>query len=298
MDWIDQKSEIQPIDLPLFEEKKVRVSILREDKLHPYISGNKFRKLKYNILEANRLGVKTILTFGGAYSNHIAATAAAGKSFGFKTIGVIRGEEIEEKIDQNPTLLQAQKDGMQFKFISRAAYRNKENPDFLNDLKHKFGEIFILPEGGTNTLAVKGCEEILDNRTDEFDTICCTVGTSGTISGIINSLKINQITLGFPALKNANFLHNEIKKYTLNTNYELINTYHFNGYAKVSAELINFVTDFYQKTEIPLDLIYTGKMMFGIMDLIKNDYFAPNSKILVIHTGGLQGNKGFGLDLV
>ncbi len=298
MRWLDQESEIELIDLPILKEKKITLGILREDQLHATISGNKYRKLKYNFLEADRLNLSEIVTFGGAYSNHIAATAAAGKLFGVKTIGIIRGEELVDKIDDNPTLKQAQKDGMQFEFISRNLYREKSNPEYLQKLKEQFPNAFIVPEGGTNALAVKGCEEILNHQTQDFDYICCAVGTGGTISGIINSAEKHQKVLGFPALKNADFLYNEINQFTLTTKYELINAYHFNGYAKVSEELINFVKDFFVSTKIPLDLIYTGKMVYGILDQIKNNYFKENSKILIIHTGGLQGNIGFGLNLV
>ena len=298
MKWLDHESKIELIDLPILKEKKITLGILREDQLHPTISGNKYRKLKYNFLEADRLNLSEIVTFGGAYSNHIAATAAAGKLFGVKTIGIIRGEELIDKINDNLTLKQAQKDGMQFEFISRNLYREKSNPEYLQKLKEQFPNAFIVPEGGTNALAVKGCEEILNHQTQDFDFICCAVGTGGTISGIINSAEKHQKVLGFPALKNADFLYNEINQFTLTTKYELINAYHFNGYAKVSEELINFVKDFFVSTKIPLDLIYTGKMVYGILDQIKNDYFKENSKILIIHTGGLQGNIGLGLNLV
>lgn len=298
MHWPEQKAEIETINLPILTEKNIRLSILREDTLHPTISGNKYRKLKYNLLEANRLNHKKIITFGGAFSNHIAATAAAGAEFGFETIGIIRGDELATKKDLNPTLQLAQENGMTLKFIDRTSYRNKTAQSFLETLQQEFGEAFIIPEGGTNSLAVKGCEEIIDERMQDFQYICCPVGTAGTISGIIKSLQNNQIALGFPALKNSDFLHNEIKKFTLFTNYELINDFHFNGYAKVSEELINFVKTFYHQTKIPLDLVYTGKMLFGLISMIENDYFLPNTTILAIHTGGLQGNKGMGLDFV
>ncbi len=298
MHWPEQKAEIETINLPILTEKNIRLSILREDTLHPTISGNKYRKLKYNLLEANRLNYKRIITFGGAFSNHIAATAAAGAEFGFETIGIIRGDELATKKDLNPTLQLAQENGMTLKFIDRTSYRNKTAQSFLEALQQEFGEAFIIPEGGTNSLAVKGCEEIIDERMQDFQYICCPVGTAGTISGIIKSLQNNQIALGFPALKNSDFLHNEIKKFTLFTNYELINDFHFNGYAKVSEELINFVKTFYHQTKIPLDLVYTGKMLFGLISMIENDYFLPNTTILAIHTGGLQGNKGMGLDFV
>jgi len=265
--------------------------IKREDLLHPEISGNKFRKLKYNLFQAKAENQHTLLTFGGAFSNHILAVAAAGKEFNFKTIGIIRGEELVSKIDENPTLQKAQKFGMQLEFVSREAYRNKTEVDFLEKLKVKFGSFYLLPEGGTNELAVKGCEEILTNEDEDFDFICCAVGTGGTISGIINCSKPSQQVLGFPALK-GNFLREDIHKFTKKNNWNLITDYHFGGYGKVTETLIQFINDFKKENDIFLDPIYTGKMVFGVIDLINKNYFPKGSKILLIHTGGLQGIKG------
>lgn len=258
---------------------------------HPFISGNKLRKLKYNVLEAKKLKKETLLTFGGAYSNHIAAVAYAGKEYGFKTIGIVRGEELVSSINQNPTLTFAQNCGMEFKFVSREQYRSKDNLLFLNQLKEEFETSYILPEGGTNALAVKGCEEILEDADAAFDYICCPVGTGGTISGLINSSFEHQKIIGFPALK-GDFLNKEITKFASKTNWELHLDYHFGGYAKVTDELIAFINTFKLKYKIPLDPIYTGKMMFGICDMIQNGYFEKNAKILAVHTGGLQGIAG------
>ena len=268
------------------------IDILREDLNHPLIQGNKFRKLKYNLEMAQQLKSKELLTFGGAFSNHILATAAAGKAFGYKTLGIIRGEELAFK-KLNSTLSQAQQFGMELHFISRADYRLKDSVPFLEKLNKKFPNSYIIPEGGTNEFAVEGCEEILDERTKAYDYICVPVGTAGTISGIIRASEDDQTILGFPALKNADFLNETIKKFTLKSNYKFVNTYHFGGYAHFSSELITFVNRFYAETKIPLDPIYTGKMMFGINDLIKKDFFSKNSRILAIHTGGLQGIEGF-----
>ncbi|WP_245766516.1 1-aminocyclopropane-1-carboxylate deaminase/D-cysteine desulfhydrase [Pustulibacterium marinum] len=268
-----------------------RLILLPEYKNHPFISGNKLRKLKYNVLKAKDMGLKTIVTFGGAFSNHIAATAAAGKEYGFKTIGVIRGEELVSKIDENPTLAFAKDLGMQFKFVSRSAYREKSSELFLNQLEQEFGAFYLLPEGGTNELAVKGCEEILCDSTKDFDFICVPVGTGGTISGLINASEPRQTILGFPALK-GEFLQNDITTFVTKTNWKLIHDYHFGGYAKVNYELIQFLNSFYEETQIPLDPIYTGKMVYGVYDLLEKGYFPENSKILLVHTGGLQGIKG------
>jgi len=273
------------------ENTNVTLYIKREDLLHPYVSGNKFRKLKYNLVQAKSENKKTLLTFGGAFSNHILAVAAAGNVQGFKTIGIIRGEELKDKIAENPTLKKAQDLGMVFEFVNREIYREKSNPKFIQQLADKFEDFYLIPEGGTNDLAVKGCEEILTATDEKFDYICCAVGTGGTTSGLINCSKNSQQVLGFPALK-GDFLREDICKFVSKSNWDLITDYHFGGYAKVSEELILFINDFYQKHKVPLDPIYSGKMLFGVMDLISKNYFPENSKILVIHTGGLQGITG------
>ncbi len=283
--------ENQSIHLPLLTKNEVSLHIKREDRIHPLISGNKYRKLKYNLINAKEKGFDTLLTFGGAYSNHIAATAYAGKVHGFGTIGIIRGEELDEKWKLNPTLKLAQEHGMQFKFVSRDTYRNKNSDFFQGQLENEFGSYYLLPEGGTNTWAIKGCEEILTIGDDDFDVLCCAVGTGGTLAGISNAARTHQQILGFPALK-GDFLQEDIRKFTRRENWILQTKYHFGGYAKVSKTLVDFVNDFYRHTQILLDPIYTGKMMFGLLDMVQNKYFEPGTKILAIHTGGLQGVKG------
>ena len=275
----------------------IELFIKREDELHPIISGNKFRKLKYNIEEAKRLNQDVLLTFGGAFSNHILAVAGAGAEFGFKTIGVIRGEELECKINENPTLAQAQELGMQFYFVSRAAYRDKEQPSFVSHLHEKYGNFYLVPEGGTNDFAIKGCEEILTDTDKEYFThIICAVGTGGTISGLINSSSEKQQIIGFSSLKGA-FLSEVIRNFVSKTNWSINDNYHFGGYGKVTDELIQFLNSFYSQTAIPLDPVYTGKMVLGILDGIEKGYLPPNAKILMIHTGGLQGIKGMNFAL-
>lgn len=283
----------QQINLP---NKAVELYIKREDKIHSFVSGNKYRKLKYNLLEAKGKGFDTLLTFGGAFSNHIAAVASAGKLFGFKTIGIIRGEELQGKIADNATLTFAKENGMQFKFVSREAYRNKTTEVFLKALKDEFGVFYLIPEGGTNALAVKGCEEILTSEDKGFDYVCCSLGTGGTISGIINCSKPSQQVLGFPALK-GDFLNEDISKFATQTNWKLITDYHFGGYAKINEELVTFINQFKADYKVPLDPVYTGKMVFGVIDLIKKAYFPKGSKILVIHSGGLQGVEGMNKNL-
>jgi 1-aminocyclopropane-1-carboxylate deaminase len=283
----------QPVNI-LFPDN-INLTIKREDLLHPYISGNKFRKLKYNILAAKGQGKKALLTFGGAFSNHIAATAAAGKEYGLHTIGVIRGEELFNKIVDNPTLSFAEACGMEFKFVSRTNYRRKADTDFIDRLRGEFGDFYLVPEGGTNELAVKGCEEILTQEDKNFTHICCAVGTGGTLSGLVNSASLHQKVLGFPALKAD--LSAEIRKFALQDNWELIVDYHFGGYAKVNEELVQFINDFYVKTGIPLDPVYTGKMVFGVMNMISINKFPAGANILLIHTGGLQGIAGMNREL-
>ena len=289
-------SRIQQIHFSDISDKEISLFIKREDELHPFISGNKYRKLKYNLEEALNQKNETLITFGGAYSNHIAAMAAAGFEHNFKTIGVIRGDELannlEEVIQKNATLKFASEHNMKFEFVSRSEYRTKTSVTFIRKLKEKFGDFYLIPEGGTNNLAVKGCEEILNEEDAKYDIVCLAVGTGGTISGIINSSKNHQKVIGFPALK-GDFLQHEINKYILKKENWCLNTeYNFGGYAKITEELITFINKFKNETNIPIDPVYTGKMMFGIVDLVKKNYFQKGTKILVIHTGGLQGIEG------
>jgi 1-aminocyclopropane-1-carboxylate deaminase len=272
---------------------------LREDLIHPQVSGNKFRKLKYNLLEARKQNFDTLLTFGGAYSNHIAAVAAAGRLMNFKTIGVIRGDELATKIEENPTLSFAKQCGMDFLFVSRSDYRTKNTEIFQEMLRSHFGEFYLIPEGGTNHLAVKGCEEILYEACKPFDMIAVSVGTGGTIAGVINSSFHSQKVLGFPALKGG-FLYEDICKFAdaSKTNWTLMADYHFGGYADFDESLIAFINSFKLQTTIALDPIYTGKMMFGLTDLIQQKKIIRGTRVLAIHTGGLQGIAGFNQRLI
>ena len=285
----------QPVNISL--PNNVRLAFKREDLLHPLISGNKFRKLKYNIQQAKAEGKSNLLTFGGAFSNHIAATAAAGNAYGFSTIGIIRGDELVDKVGENPTLSFARDCGMSFKFVNRDVYRHKSGASFLEELKCAYGDFYLVPEGGTNELAIKGCEEILEAGDAVFTHISCAVGTGGTIAGIARSAQPGQKVLGFPALKGEG-LQAEIAAFGTPANWELITDYHFGGYGKVTEELIAFMNDFFDKTGIPLDPVYTGKMVFGVIDLARKGYFPENSRVLLIHTGGLQGVAGMNKELV
>ena len=264
------------------------ITLKREDQLHPTVSGNKFRKLKYNLLQAKQEGYNILLTFGGAFSNHLTATAAAGKIMGFKTIGVVRGEE-ERKL--NSSLQFCQDQGMILYPISRSDYSQKHLPKLMMQLKNKFGVFYPLPEGGTNSLAIKGCMEILTYDDACFDLIACSVGTGGTLAGLIESASPHQKIIGFSALRNLS-LEGEIKKWTNKQNWTINHNFSFGGYAKVSHNLINFINTFNKNFKTPLDPVYTGKLLFGIFDLIKNKKWPRGKKILVIHTGGLQSIEG------
>ena len=284
-------SPLEQLNDPLLEEKELKVYIKRDDLLHPLISGNKWRKLKYNLQAAKEQNHQTILTFGGAFSNHIYSLAAAGKEFGFKTIGIIRGEP---NYASNPTLNFAQSCGMQLHFVSREMYRLKEDTSFIDKLKKQFGNFYLLPEGGTNQLGAKGCEEIVREIDIAYDFLCTAVGTGGTISGLINEVKGKKKILGFPALKESIYLKDEISTLTSAsyTQWEFITDFHFGGYAKLSAELVHFIDSFQQQHQIQLEPIYTGKLLFGVYQLIKNNYFPKGSTIIALHTGGLQGLNG------
>lgn len=272
------------VELP----RGITIFFKREDLLHEEVSGNKFRKLKYNILKAQELGYSKLLTFGGAYSNHIAATAAAGRICGVETIGIIRGEELENNYAGNSTLTKAVEDGMTLGFLTRTDYRNKGEVEIINSLKAIYGDFYLVPEGGTNEEAIKGTEEILKEGDETFDYICTAVGTGGTIAGIINSSHPNQTILGFPALKGS-FLYEDIRKFVTNNNWDLVLDYHFGGYAKYNEELLSFLRELYKQTGVLFDPIYNGKMIYGVLEEIKKGRFKDNSRILVIHTGGLQG---------
>ncbi|PHQ28311.1 1-aminocyclopropane-1-carboxylate deaminase/D-cysteine desulfhydrase [Leeuwenhoekiella nanhaiensis] len=289
------ETPVNSISSTVYGDKHIKVDLKREDLIDAEVSGNKFRKLKYNMLQALEEGHYSILTYGGAFSNHIAAVAKAGKLFGLETIGVIRGEELGKNLDitlqKNFTLRFAYECGMQFEFVTRTAYREKNTESFRESLKTKYGTFYEIPEGGTNELAIKGCHEILGATTVDYDYIACAVGTGGTIAGIIEASLPHQKVLGFPALK-GDFLEDEIKKYTSKTNWELIPDYHFGGYAKTSEELIRFINRFKKEQNIQLDPVYTGKMMYGLTDLIRNGYFSKNTRIFAVHTGGLQGIPG------
>lgn len=281
---------IQEIKDDILSRNNVKLFVKREDLIHSEISGNKWRKLKYNVNEYFRGDFKCIVTFGGAFSNHIFATAAVGAMLGIPTIGIIRGEEVD-----NPTLNKAKSNGMKLRFVSRANYKLKELSGPFKNLIKDLDKPFVIPEGGANIFGLQGCTEIISDF--EFDVVTCACGTGNTMSGIISSLNSHQKAIGFPALKGAEFLNEEIASNlksldAFNSNWMLNFDYHFGGYAKSKPELIEFLNLFWESHNLKLDPIYTGKAMFGLFDLIKSGAI-QNKRILFIHTGGLQGIKGF-----
>jgi 1-aminocyclopropane-1-carboxylate deaminase len=283
-----QQTSIQEIILP---GSSAKLLVKREDLNHPFASGNKWWKLKYNLVGALRQGHDTLLTFGGAYSNHIFATAAAAHEIGLKSIGIIRGEET---LPLNKTLSFAKTKGMKLHYVSREAYRTKTEKEFIEQLKNQFGDFYLIPEGGTNELAIKGCAEFATqlNTEIEFDYLCLPIGTGGTIAGMINGLDESKKIIGFPVLKAAQFLENEIASYLTSPkqNWSMNYDYHFGGYAKFDNVLLNFINEAKEKHSLPLDKIYTAKMVYGILDLISKSFFSTGSTILILHTGGLQAN--------
>ncbi len=292
---IQLPSPIQELNDSSFEEKSIRVFMKRDDLIHPIVSGNKWRKLKYSLLKAKEMGYTTILSFGGAYSNHIHALAKAAKEEGLKSIGIIRGEELRTNL--NPTLVDAQNNGMQLHFVSREAYRKKEGEAFIHSLHEKFGTFYLIPEGGKSKEGVLGCSEISQEIAIDYHYIALACGTGTTLAGIIHGLPEDKKAIGIPVLKEGSFLETDINLLLEEldslkaTNWELKTAYHFGGYAKTTPELLSFIERFELKHNIPLDPIYTGKLLFGVMDLIKHNFFPKGSSIVILHTGGLQGKR-------
>ena len=281
--------------IPILNKNGVELFLKREDLIHPEISGNKFWKLFFNIENYQNKKVENplLITFGGAFSNHIAAVAKVGNLENIPTLGIIRGHELENNWQENPTLKLASENGMKFRFVSRESYRNKE--DLAKNLLEEFPESCTIPEGGSNELAVKGVQHMLNIETKQFDYLCSAVGTGGTLAGISKYCNENQKIIGFSVVKDLqqsdNILHWSGKK-----NFELIDA-SFGGYGKIKDENICFINDFKRVYEIQLDAIYTGKMMQQLMKMIEENYFPNGSKILAFHTGGLQGNFGVNLQL-
>lgn len=285
--------QIPEYKIPIVEIKTdfdIQIFIKREDLIHPKISGNKFWKLFFNVnqyLESNPEN-PLIITFGGAFSNHVASVSAFGKEFGIPTIGIIRGNELENNWQENPTLSEASKNGMHFFFVSREDYQKKEK--LTKEFSEQYPNSLIIPEGGSNEMAVEGIQYMLGNDTKDFDYLCTAVGTGGTVAGISRFAEEHQKVVGIKVVKD-NSLEKTIQEWSRRSNFELIDADE-SRYGKITDENIRFINWFYKDYEIPLDPIYTGKMMQKIFDLAEKDFFPKGSKILTFHTGGLQGIKG------
>lgn len=290
---VNLPSPVEELKDELFTKFQLDVWVKRDDLIHEEIMGNKWRKLKYNIQKAVEDQYKGLLTFGGAYSNHIAATAAAAREHQLQSIGVIRGDELNRS--SNPTLRFANEQGMELKFVSRSEFRSLK--DSLSEIAIHYPNYYVLPEGGTNHLAIEGASEIISELTEIYDYYILPIGTGGTFAGILKGLKGDGTVIGVSSLK-GNWLDGEIKNllktYSIAyTNYHLIKDCHFGGYGKVNDELIGFINRIKRKNGLQLDPIYTGKMYFATLKLASEGFFPEKSKILVVHTGGLQGIAGY-----
>ena len=289
---------LQKIQHPLLKKYRVQLYIKREDLIHPLISGNKWYKLKYNLIAAKIQGFSRVLSFGGAYSNHLHALAWAGKEYGFETVGVIRGELIDPL---NPTLCDVTAWGMKLHPVSRTDYRRRHDEDFVTQLRAHYQPCYVVPEGGANALALKGCAEIVegvDEQLDHYDYLCVPCGTGATLAGISQALKPGVRLLGFSALKKYTQFGVDIGRMYETAdlpgrdNWQIIDGFHCGGFGKISIELIRFMTQWQDQTGIALDPIYTGKMMMGLFELLEGGFFKAGSSIVAVHTGGLQGLRG------
>lgn len=282
-------SPVHQLKNELFDKQDLQVFIKRDDLIHPLISGNKWRKLKYILKKASDQNKTHLVTFGGAFSNHLLATAAAAAKFSFKATGIVRGEAVE-----NDTLFLCRLHGMQLIFVDRESYRDK--PALFSKYFADDAEAIFIDEGGASPEGASGCAELVDELTENYDHIFCACGTGTTAAGIINGLKKHQLNTEFhaiPVFKNGSFIKDEIDRFLITpANYQLHTDYHFGGYAKTNAELINFIKTFVADTGILIEPVYTGKMLYALYDLVAKDYFKPGSKILAIHTGGLIGLLG------
>jgi 1-aminocyclopropane-1-carboxylate deaminase len=282
-------SPVHQLTNPLFDTHGVQVYLKRDDLIHPMISGNKWRKLKYLLKTAQHQHKNHLVTFGGAYSNHLLATAAAAAKFGFKATGIVRGEEVD-----NNTLFLCKLHGMQLLFTDRDSYRDK--PELFQQHFGHDDEAFFIDEGGASAEGAQGCSELINELTDTYNHIFCACGTGTTAAGIINGITQHQLKTKFnavPVFKNGGFIKEEIDRFlTSPADYDLHTDYHFGGYGKATAPLIDFVKQFVAQTGIVIEPVYTGKMMYALYDLIGKGHFTPGSKILAIHSGGIWGLLG------
>ena len=280
----------QTLRNPLHKLKRIEADVLRLDMLHPVISGNKWFKLKYHIADAAAQHKKGLVSFGGAYSNHLVAMAWLCREHGLRSAGVIRGKEDDPT---NPSLQQMKAAGMELVFVSREEYRDKSRlaDDFLSENP----DYYYVPEGGRSAEGVKGASEIISLSDNSYSHIICSVGTGTTLAGIIAASQPSRQVTGVCALKLPDAQHNDIVDFidthTSNKNYLIAFDYHFGGFAKFNGELIRYMNDFYRVENIPTDFVYTGKLFYAVEDMIRNDYFTSGSRLLLVHTGGLQGNR-------
>lgn len=279
-----RETAIMPVESEMLFAADVALSVKREDLNHPYVSGNKWWKLRYNLDEAISLGHKTLLTFGGAFSNHIYATAAAAKAVGLHSIGVIRGERTGVL---NSTLQFARESGMQLHFVTREEYREKDA--LASALPAMFGRFYLLPEGGSNELGVAGVASFAETLAPTYDYVCCPIGTGATMAGLVRGLKGKSHVLGFPVLKGGMAWQGTVKNFgPVYDNWTIVPEYHLGGYAKSHPDLESFMRQFSVLHNIPLEHVYSGKMLYGILDLIAKGFFSRGSKILAVHTGGIR----------
>jgi 1-aminocyclopropane-1-carboxylate deaminase len=284
-------SPLVPIYDTLFDQHQIEVWLKRDDLLHPVISGNKWRKLKYCLEHALSLGKDTIVSMGGPYSNHLHALAYSGKELGVKTIGLVRGDPLPSL---TPTLLDAQAWGMELKFISRTDYRQLRQYKAFDSLPGLEPQQYWLPEGGAQLLALSGVAEMVKEITVPYDTICVACGTGTTLAGIADAVSEPISVLGFAVLKHAEFLQADVAALLPRPlkHWQIHLNYHFGGFGQTNSALLAFIEEFEFKTKISLEPVYTGKMMYALWDLIQKGYFMPGQRIIAVHTGGLQGNRG------
>ena len=286
---------MQAVDHPLLHRHGIHLHVKRDDLIHPQVSGNKWRKLKYNLRDAQQKNITTLLTFGGAYSNHIYAFAAATQLMGFRAIAVIRGEASDKL---SPTLIYAREQGVQLHFVSRRDYRRRADDDFIDELRQQFGDVYLIPEGGSNALAIRGVSELVAEMNQQlprpFDLVCSAVGSGGTLAGLLSGLQDGQRALGVAVLKNGGFLSEEVQRLINvdNQRIDILLDYHCGGYAKFNDALVDFIVQFREHTDIPLEPVYTGKMMYALFDQIERGRFYRGQCIVALHTGGLQGLLG------
>jgi len=291
-------SILTPIDSPLFEQKQLECWIKRDDLIHPIISGNKWRKLKYILNHALNIEADTLISMGGAYSNHLHALAFAGRALNLKTIGFIRGEQ--PKVF-SPTLEDLKRWGMELRFVSRTEYRELRQYKTYNQLPNSIKGQYWLPEGGATDLALRGVGEIVSEIEMEFDTLCVPCGTGTTLAGLIGETEESQSIIGFSALKGGGFLMDDVNNLLItndtNNNWSIQLDYHFGGFAKRNNELLLFIEDFAKQHRVQLEPVYSGKMVYGLLDLIKKDFFKAGQKIIILHTGGLQGSRSLDVSI-